>query len=66
MRERRLTTVEERQVEARLIAPEGFQYPERFQRNLAQDSLPDIDPFMWTSEYENRQRTGLTSLSSSI
>lgn len=54
MRERRLTTVEERQVEARLIAPEGFQYPERFQRVLAQDPLPEIDPFMWTSEYENQ------------
>ena len=54
VREHRLTTVEERQVEARLIAPEGFQYPERFQRALAQHPLPDIDPFMWTSEYENQ------------
>lgn len=54
MRERSLTSIESRQLDARVIAPEGFLYPERFQRVLAQQPLPEIDPFMWTSEYREQ------------
>ncbi|MBT2501875.1 hypothetical protein [Curtobacterium sp. ISL-83] len=56
MRELRLTTVEERQLEALQVRPEGFVYPERFQRVLAQQPLPLIDPFMWTSEHHEQGR----------
>lgn len=54
MRQRPHTTVERRQLDALAVRPDGFRYPERFQRVLAEQPLPEIEPFMWLSLYDDQ------------
>ncbi len=54
MRERFLTSADERLIDALQSAPEGFVYPDRFRAELGRTTLAEIDPFMWTSEYRGQ------------